>query len=51
MLPVDRAGVVDLVEMPTERLCIEAIEVWALSAAGPDGCAWIGPGGEFRPVR
>ena len=53
-LAADRVGVVDLLDLRAERLCVEAIEVWALSVAtgdGAGGCAWVGPFGESVPAR
>jgi hypothetical protein len=51
VLPAERAAVVDLIDVRAGRLCVEAIEVWALSAADGEGCAWVGPHGESQPPR
>lgn len=51
MVPADGASQVDLLDVRADALCIEAIEVWALSAPGPDGCAWVGPDGRVVPAR
>jgi hypothetical protein len=50
MLPTERVAQVDLLTIRAGRLCIESIEVRALSAVG-SGCAWVGPGGELHRPR
>jgi len=51
MLPTERVAQVELLDIRASRLCIESIELWALSAVGSDGCAWVGPGGELHRPR
>jgi hypothetical protein len=51
LLPTARVFQVDLLDVRATRLCIESVELWALSAVGPDGCAWVGPFGELDAPR
>jgi len=51
LLPTKRVFEVDLFGIRADRLCIDSVELWALSAVGPDGCAWVGPFGELHPAR
>lgn len=50
MVPAPDVSQVDLLDVRAPRLCIEAVEVWVLSAVGPGGCGWVGPGGEIVPA-
>jgi hypothetical protein len=42
---------IDLTSVRASNVCIQAIEVWGLTAEGADGCGWVGPAGEIVPPR
>jgi hypothetical protein len=50
MVPAPDVSQIQLIDVRAARLCIDAVEVWALSAAAPGGCAWVGPYGEAVPA-
>jgi hypothetical protein len=51
MVPATDINGIDLTSVRASDVCIEAIEVWALTADGADGCGWVGPAGEIVPAR
>lgn len=51
MVPAGEVSQVDLLDVRASRLCIKAIEIWALSAEGAEGCGWVGSGGEIVAAR